>query len=259
MGTTTADLDGDGLPDLAVANFLGRSTIGFRALDDRGTFQDDTARLGLADATRDVLGFGLVAADFDADGRDDLLQLNGHVLDRARLGVPFAMSPRRLRSREGGLVDASSAAGEWFTRAALGRGLALADLDGDGRPDAAASALDAPLAILHNRSRSGPTVAVDLIDRHGLPAIGARVRAIVGGKATARHLSAGDGYLSSSPPRLTFATGEADALDTLEVRWPWGGVELWRGLRAGRAHRLVEGRSGVNVPGVSARTAAPRP
>ncbi|WP_337177201.1 CRTAC1 family protein [Paludisphaera sp.] len=259
MGTTTADLDGDGLPDLVVANFLGRSTIAFRALDDRGTFQDETARLGLAAATRDVLGFGVVAADFNADGRVDLLQVNGHVLDRARLGVPFAMPPRLLRGREGGLVDASGEAGDWFARAALGRGLAVADLDGDGRPDAAAAALDAPLALLHNRSRSGPSVAVDLIDRHGLPAIGARARAIAGGKTVARHLSSGDGYLSSSPPRLSFATGGADALDALEVRWPWGGVETWRGLRAGEVHRLVEGHAGVNAPSGSRSTSARLP
>jgi hypothetical protein len=259
MGTTTADLDGDGLPDLAVANFLGRSTIAFRALDDRGTFQDDTARLGLADATRDVLGFGLIAADFDADGRVDLLQANGHVLDRARLGVPFAMLPSLLQGRDGGLVDASAAAGDWFARRALGRGLAVADLDGDGRLDAAASALDAPLALLRNRSRSGPTAAVDLIDRHGLAATGARARALAAGRWTARHLSAGDGYLSSSPPRLTFATGGADALDALEVHWPWGGVETWRGLRAGKTHRLVEGRAEVNAPFDPRNTSTLRP
>lgn len=259
MGATVADLDGDGLPDLAVANFLGRSTIAFRALDSRGAFEDDSARLGLTDATRDVLGFGLVAADFDADGREDLLQSNGHVLDRARLGVPFAMTPRLLKGRAGGVVDASKDAGDWFTRPALGRGLAVGDLDGDGLPDAAAAALDVPFALMHNRTRAGAAVQVDLVNDRGVPAIGARVRAVSGGKTAVRHLSSGDGYLSSSPPRLAFATAGTGGIDELEVSWPWGGVDTWRDLRPGAPHRLAERRAPVNRPPASAETSPRRP
>ncbi len=257
MGVAAADLDGDGRPDLAVANFLGRGTVGFRALDARGNFQDDSTRLGLLAATRDVLGFGLAAADFDADGRTDLLQTNGHVLDRARLGVPFAMKPLLLRGSDQGLVDASAAAGDWFAQPALGRGLAVADLDGDGRIDAAAAALDAPLALLRNRSPAPPAVHVDLVDGRGLPAIGARVRAVVAGRSSWRHLSTGDGYLSSSPPRLSFALHGATTLDTLEVHWPWGGVETWRDLPPGPPIRLVKGRGEPLTPRASSRTSNP--
>ena len=92
MGISVGDVDEDGLSDLAVANFLGRSTIVFQALlHPRGTYHDATNRLGVATATRGVLGFGLALVDLDGDGRIDLIQANGHVLDRGRLGIPFAM------------------------------------------------------------------------------------------------------------------------------------------------------------------------
>jgi len=244
MGTALADLDGDGLSDLIVANFLGRSTVGFRAVEGSpGLYHDDSDRLGLVAPTREVLGFGLIAADFDADGRVDLLQANGHVLDRARLGVPFAMRPTLLRGRPGGFDVVSKEAGDWFSRPILGRGLALGDLDGDGRPDLVVAALDAPAAVLLNRSRSGHALRLTLIDGRGAPAIGARVVAHVGGRVATGDLVGGGSYLSSSPPELTLGLGESSRVDLLEVHWPWGDVETWRDLDADRLIQLREGTS----------------
>ncbi len=168
MGTALGDLDGDGRTDLLVTNFLDRSTVLFRSQPRApGLFRDESIRLGVAAATRSALGFGVAAADFDADGRQDVVQLNGHVLDRARLGVPFAMPSIVLRGREGGFDDVSRSAGAWFGRPILGRGLAAADLDDDGLLDLVAASLDAPAAVLHNRSTAGGVLRLDLIDRHG--------------------------------------------------------------------------------------------
>ena len=55
----------------------------------------------------------------------------------------------------------------------LGRGLAIGDLDGDGRPDVAAAALDAPAALLQNISQGGHFLNLELVDRNGRPAFGA--------------------------------------------------------------------------------------
>ena len=124
----------DGRETLLVGNLLDRSTIAF-ASAGRGAFEDATSRLGLDVATRRVTGFGLALADFDGDGHLDLIQANGHVLDRERLGVPFAMRPLLLRGSGGRFVDVSQQAGPAFARPILGRGLAGGDLDDDGRPD----------------------------------------------------------------------------------------------------------------------------
>jgi enediyne biosynthesis protein E4 len=240
MGVALGDLDDDGRPDLVVTNFLGRGTIAFLARGG-GAYLDASAALGLIAATRDVLGFGLALADFDADGRLDLIQANGHVLDRARLGVPFAMRTTLLRNQGGRLAAAPGGGGPWFARPILGRGLAVGDLDRDGRPDVVINALDAPAAILRNVSTAGLSLALDLVGRGTRRAAGARVRASVAGRVLVRDVVAGGSYLSSSECRIYLGLGDAPRVDRLEVTWPSGRVESWADLPAGGTARIVEG------------------
>ena len=240
MGVAAGDLDGDGRSDLLVSNFLGRSTVAFQSRG-AGTYLDASGPLGLAAATRDVLGFGVAACDFNADGRLDVIQANGHVLDRLRLGTPFAMRPSVLANQDGRLRDASARAGPWFGQPVLGRGLAVGDLDGDGRPDVVVNALDSPAAVLRNESKGGNVLTLDLVGRAPRQAFGARVRARVGGRTLVRDLVGGGSYLSSSDLRLHLGLGDARRVDRLEVAWPSGRAESWDGLEAGMQRTLVEG------------------
>ena len=197
MGVAAGDLDEDGLADLVVANFFDRSTVAFQASHQpRVAYRDVSDRLGLSTATRRVLGFGLALVDFDGDGRNDLIQANGHVLDRGRLGVPFAMRPTLLQNVGPNFEDVAPAAGSWFARPILGRGLAVGDLDGDGRPDVVVSSLDVPAAVLHNVSQGNHFLTLDLVDKADRPAVGARVRVWADGRARMALVASGGSYLS---------------------------------------------------------------
>jgi hypothetical protein len=240
MGVALGDLDGDGRADLVVGNLFGRTTVAFQALGD-GRFRDASAELGLTAATRDVTGFGLGLADLDGDGRPDLTQANGHVLDRERLGVPFAMRPIVLHNDGKKLREI---AGPWSPRRGLGRGLAIGDLNNDGRPDIVMASLDGPPLVLRNESPAR-WLTVELMGRQ---AIGARAWATIGDRIEVREVVGGGSYLSASDRRLFFGLGTAGKLDRLTVRWPSGRVESWAGLGQARDVRLEEGSGRPAAP-----------
>jgi hypothetical protein len=253
MGIGWGDVDGDGFSDLFVTNFYGRSTIAFAGLG-QGRFQDVSSEWGSRSLTRQVLGFGIALEDFDGDGSLELLQANGHVLDRQRLGEPFAMQPNLARFVNGRFVDASKSAGVWFAERRLARGLAVGDLDGDGRPDAIVNCLDSPAALLHNET-GARMVALELAAKppSHRSAIGARVEARVGSRIVARQVLAGGSYLSSSSRRLSVVVGHASQIDRLEVKWPSGRLEMWKALQARGVVRIEEG---TGSPAQPSRTAA---
>ena len=161
MGIACGDLDGDGRPDLVVTNFHGESVTLFQNLGD-DLFIDRTASAGLAAPTRFMLGFGASFLDADDDGRLDLALANGHVND-FRPAVPYAMPAQLfLGIGDGRMVDASGRAGACWSVPRVGRGLAVGDLDNDGRQDVLILPQDGPLAYLHNLGPGGHFLTLGL-------------------------------------------------------------------------------------------------
>ncbi len=187
-------------PDLLVTNYFGESTTFYRNLG-HGFFADHSAAVGLAAPTRGLLGFGI-----------SFLDVNQRRLAR-RPDAPMATcstlghaSPGRCRSSScwadprGGLTDVSAGAGAPFGRLHLGRGLAVGDLDNDGRLDALIVAQNEPLVYLHNEtSPTGHFVRFQLEGtRSNRDAIGARSHGHLRGRKLVAQRVGGSSYLSIS-------------------------------------------------------------
>jgi hypothetical protein len=255
MGIACGDLDGDGRLDLAVTNFFGESTTFYRNLG-HGTFADCTTAVGLKAPTRFLLGFGITFLDVDNDGCLDLATANGHIHDR-RPNVPYAM-PAQLLAGEGAgcLTDVSGRSGAPWGVPRIGRGLASADLDNDGRLDLLLVAQNSPLAYFHNHtSDAGHFLTLRLEGRaSNRDAVGAKVTITAGGRRQTAWRFGGGSYASAGDPRLHFGLGPARMIDAIEVRWPSGRVSRFLNLPADRGYLLRESKPElVPLPGFAAR------
>ena len=243
MGVACGDLDGDGRLDLAITNFYGQSTTFFHNLGE-GLFADDTAAIGLAAPSRYVLGFGAAFLDANNDGRLDLMTANGHVND-VRPTIPFAMTAQLYLGAEGGsLTDVTTLAGPPFQELYVGRGLAIGDLDNDGRLDAVMVPQNGPLVYFHNRTEAVRShfVTIRLEGRKSnRDGVGSSVALTAGGHKQTKQRLGGGSYQSACDSRLHFGLGKNAPVESVEVRWPSGQVDRYHDITADKAYLLREG------------------
>ena len=242
MGVACGDLDGDGRPDLAVTNFFGESTTFYRNLG-HAMFADMTAAVGLKAPSRFLLGFGIAFLDVDNDGCLDLATANGHIHD-LRPKVPYAMPAQLLAGDlKGRLTDVSEQSGAVWSVPRIGRGLAGADLDNDGRLDLLLVAQNSPLAYFHNQTEpAGHFLTLRLEGTaSSRDAIGARVTVTTRGRRQTAWRLGGGSYASVGDPRLHFGLGPARMIEQIEVRWPSGRLDHFRDLPTDTGYLIREG------------------
>jgi hypothetical protein len=252
MGVASGDLDGDGLIDLAVTNFYGESTTFYRNLG-AGNFTDATASVGLAVATRRLLGFGVACLDVNNDGLLDLASANGHVND-LRPNYPYQMPAQLLMNDGNGrLVDISASAGAPWSVLRMARALAAGDLDNDGRTDLLILSHNQPLAYFHNRTQGGRFLTLRLEGQQSnRDAVGAKVAVTAGGVRRVAERIGGGSYQSASDPRLHFGLGDAEKVSAIDITWPSGLVDRYSGLAPNTGYLVREGQKAPGrLPGFS--------
>jgi hypothetical protein len=222
MGIAVGDYDHNGFLDLYITHFEGEWNTLYRNMGPQG-FADVTASAKGVDRTLAMVGFGTVMEDFNQDGHDDLIMVNGHLDDPGHLGIDLAMKPQLFTFDGLILQDCSDQAGPFFAEKSIGRGLATADYDDDGDLDVVIVNQDSPVSLLRNTSERGHWLKLQFIGRtSNRRGIGTRVTLRMGNETFMRELAGGTSYCASHQPALVFGLGKRDEHCELEIRWPNG-------------------------------------
>ena len=250
MGLAVGDYDNDGRVDFHITNFSDDSNVLYHN-DGDSNFTDVTFQAGLGEVTIPFLGWGTSFLDFDNDGWLDVFVVNGHVypaVDSNQWGTSYAQQALLFRNLKNGKFERVGApAGNALARAWPGRGLAIGDLDGDGRSDLVINNLDAAPTVL--RSIAAGTghwldlrLVGDVSKKTPRDAIGSVAYLTTGKVRQRQDVFSGAIYCSQNDMTLHFGLGAATKIDKLEIQWSNGAVESFDVAGVDKIITLVQGK-----------------
>ncbi|NIM13171.1 MAG: tetratricopeptide repeat protein [Candidatus Aminicenantes bacterium] len=286
MGLAAGDWNGDGDDDLFVTHWIAQENALYDSLFTEAArrktgpaaakeafsplrFMDAADMVGLGQVALHRIGWGTEFADLDADGWLDLLVANGSTFETE--DVSPRLRPQRpflFWNRQGKTFHNLAPLNAALNQPHVGRGLAVSDYDCDGHldfvivnhgegvqlfrgvvPPAQKGVGSGNWVILKLRSRSGSNKELNGRGE------GARLIAYVKGRRLRRCVG-GASYLSQSSRRVHFGLGPAQRIDSLEVRWPGGGQDIYTNLQANKYWELTEGEPAPRPLTLSSDTTA---
>jgi hypothetical protein len=168
---------------------------------------------------------GAALFDYELDGHLALFTGNSRAepdVNKFESGRDFAAQPELFLNRNGKWLSAP-ATGDW-NRPMVARGIAVADIDGDGDDDIIIAQNNGPAIVLRNDLRKAvPWLRVKLIATHSQPeAGGARVEVHTPRRVLVQTMAPAMGFMAQSEPALTFGLGEDTRIRKIVVSWPSG-------------------------------------
>jgi len=230
MGIDAADVDGDGWLDIYVTHLDFELNRLYHNNHD-GTFDDYTYRSGLGNKAMLYSGVSTKFLDYDNDGWEDIVQLNGAMLDNVQLyhsEVSYKEPLLMFRNvGKGQFENVSKSLGPDFQRSIAGRGIATADYENDGDIDIAINNRgDYPELLRNDGGNANHWLEILLIGtRSNRDGIGASLKLTSEGFVHVEQAKGGMGYMSASDPRIFFGLGKRTKIDSLEITWPSGQVD----------------------------------
>jgi len=250
MGIAIGDYDNSGKLSFHITNFSDDSNVLYHN-DGEGNFTDVTSLAGLGEVTLPFLGWGTGFIDYDNDGWLDLIVANGHVypaVDEHQWGTSYAQQALLFRNlKNGKFARVGAAPGSALASALSARGLAISDLDGDGKLDIVINNTDAKPSILRNVGSAGGhwlelRLAGDLAKKSPRDAVGAIVYVTTGKLRQRQDVISGGSYLSQNDMTLHFGLGAASSVDKVEIKWPDGTSETISVPGVDRKLTVIEGK-----------------
>jgi len=219
---------------VSIGNFANESTAFYvQTLYKSLVFSDMANQLGIGSPSRLKLSFGVFFFDYDLDGRDDILQANGHLeeeINSVQASQHYRQAPQLFwNCGNPGAVKYVLVPGEQTGALAnpiVGRGASYGDFDNDGDLDVVLTQIKGkPLVLLNDQVLSHHWIKIKLIGtRSNRDAIGAFVTVTAGDLVRKKQVMPTRSYLSQVSTALTFGIGTAEKIQSLLVQWP-GGAE----------------------------------
>jgi hypothetical protein len=244
MGVDFADYNNDGWPDIVVTDLANQRYALYQNNGD-GSFSYASNTAGIGQMTMAHSGWGVRFFDYDNDGWKDLLVAQGHDLDTIELNFPnlHYREPMLLARNTGrGFVDVSAQSGSIFRQAWASRGLAIGDLDNDGRLDAVVTTNDGSVHVLHNETVTrNHWILLKLVGHNSnRDAIGAEVKLVTASGPQYATVSTASSYLSASDKRVHFGLGQESTAQRIEIRWPGGTRQTLKDIAADQILQIDE-------------------
>lgn len=245
MGIAAVDLLQRGARDIFITHLEAEGNRLW--INTNGYFMDTVRPKGPGSTSHPYTGFGVVFADFDNDGELDLYVANGKVkfgqveYDSAD---PYAEPNTLMRGLGGGdFEEVRPLGGTQPVLVATSRSVAVADFDNDGGLDLVVVNRDGPAHLLRNQTGQNRSwILLEVLDRKGSHAIGATVKLVSGARTYWRSVQPNEGYCSSHDPRVHCGLGDSKQVESVEVHWPGGKIELFGPLNAGALHVIRQGK-----------------
>lgn len=244
MGVDFSDFNNDGLPDIIITNLAMQKYAVYQNYGD-GTFSYASYLSGIGAMTLLHSGWGIRFMDYDNDGFKDLWVVQGHDMDNIELNFPqlHYKEPMLLARNTGqGFVNVSAASGEVFHQAWSSRGLAIGDLDNDGKLDGVVTTNDGPAFVVHNETPSkNHWLLLNLVGhKSNRDGVGAVVKLTTSKGAQYVTANTAGSYLSSTDKRVHFGLGMDAVAQSIEIHWPSGIVQVLKNVEGDRVIQVDE-------------------